>query len=73
MHNFLSKLLAVIAIYFSRLPYIMKNKWWSDLLKLKNKNCENVKKDFPLFYIPEGQMHQNQSEYLFSFLWYSLV
>ena len=41
------------------------------LVKLINKNCQNIKKTVSLFLFPKGHMHQNQS--VFSFFCYSFV
>ena len=44
----------------------MTNKRQCYVLKLKNKNCQNIKRLPHSFLFPEGQMHQNQSvSYLF--------
>ena len=45
----------------------MTHKWQCYLVKLKNKNCQNIKrlskykKTVPLFLFPEGKMHHNLS------------
>ena len=42
MHYFHCKSWNVTTEYF-RMPYIMTNKWYCYLLKLKNKDCQNIK------------------------------